>query len=703
MEKKEKNKRRFLWLFYRIVTFLLVIIPIVLCLPRETKFKYAFELGSPWKYGLLTAEYEFPIYKEEARLKHERDSVMKFYKPYYILSDSVRDEAVNAFKDSARVAGISSSVYEKHVLSKLQEIYRHGVISSNDYEKLLHDSINSLYIVKGTVAEQVRVKDLLTEKMAYSGIIVDDMMTVSSAVLKSYNLNQFILPNLVYDTLRSETAKSELMTLVSAATGRVMTGQKIIDRGEIVNRETYNILKSLALESEKRKDKSSHLDVVATGQTIYVFILISCLFLYLDLFKPIYLRRRRNVLLIFGLIVASSVITSLISSAYTSEYVYALPYVLVPIVVGIFFDSRTAVIVNIINILICSMSLTMPQTFIVMQFVAGMVGVYSLRELSQRSQFLNTAFIVFLVYSLVYFSIELIAQGSLENINYHRYIYIGASSIILLFIYPMLLVLEKMFGFTSNVTLVELSNVNNKVLREMSEIAPGTFQHSMQVSNLAAAAAMKIGANAQLVRTGALYHDIGKMKNPAFFTENQNGVNPHSQLSFKESAQIIIEHIYDGLKLADKYNLPASVRRFISTHHGKGLTKYFYISYKNAHPDEDVDLEEFTYPGPNPGTKEEAILMMADSVEAASRSLKEYTEENIAGLVDKIVDSQLEEGYFMKCPITFADIDEVKNVFKEKLRIMYHTRISYPELKSGKGKNRTESDASSKKGKFFRK
>lgn len=688
--------------FYRLVTFLLVIIPIVFCLPRETKFKYVFELGSPWKYGLLTAEYEFPIYKEESRLRHERDSVMRFYKPYFVLNDSVRDEAVGAFKDSARVAGISSSVYEKHVLGKLKDIYSYGVISTNDYDRLLQDSITSIYIVDGTVAEQVRVKDLLTEKMAYSSIIVDDMMMVSSTVLKSYNLNQFILPNLVYDKKRSETAKSELLTSVSAATGRVMAGQKIIDRGEIVNHDNYNILKSLALESEKRKDKSSHLDVVATGQTVFVFILVSCLFLYLDLFKPIYLRRRRNVVLIFGLIVASSVVTSLISSVYTSEYVYALPYVLVPIVIGIFFDSRTAVIVNIINILICSMSLAVPQTFIVMQFVAGMVGVYSLRDLSQRSQFLNTAFIVFVVYSVIYFSIELIAQGSLDNVNYHRYIYIGACSIILLFVYPMLLVIEKVFGFTSNVTLVELSNVNNKVLREMSEIAPGTFQHSMQVSNLAAAAAMKIGANAQLVRTGALYHDIGKMSNPAFFTENQNGVNPHSQLSFKESSQIIIEHIYDGLKLADKYNLPMSVRRFISTHHGKGLTKYFYISYKNAHPDEDVDLEDFTYPGPNPGTKEEAILMMADSVEAASRSLKEYTEENIAELVDKIVDSQLEEGYFRKCPITFADIDEVKNVFKEKLRIMYHTRISYPELKSGKGKKRNGTD-SSKVGKFFRK
>ena len=255
------------------------------------------------------------------------------------------------------------------------------------------------------------------------------------------------------------------------------------------------------------------------------------------------------------------------------------------------------------------------------------------------------------------------------------------NGLLLLFTYPLLFILEKTFGFTSNVTLVELSNINNKLMRQMSEVAPGTFQHSLQLANLTAAAANRIDANSQLVRTGAMYHDIGKMLNPAFFTENQSGVNPHDQLDFRQSAQIVISHVTDGLKLADKYNLPQVIKDFISTHHGKGLTKYFYISYQNAHPGEEVDKEMFRYPGPNPFTKEQAILMMADSVEAASRSLPQYTEESISALVEKIIDSQVQEGYFKECPITFKDIATVKAVFKEKLKTMYHTRISYPELK----------------------
>ncbi len=674
-----------LWVLYRAVIIVLVVIPIVWMLPRETKFKYSFELGSPWKYGLLTAEYDFPIYKEKDKIDRERDSVMDKYYPYYNLMDNIGEASVNNFKNSfsgnnGKYPNIES--YRKYIASSLKTVYAKGIISASDYSRILADSIESVYIIKGNVATLVPVTDLMTEKKAYSYVLDSKDKRFSSGIISQYDINKYLLPNLELDSIRSKQAKEQLLSLVSSATGRVLKGQKIIDRGEIVNHETYNILKSLELESMKRQDSNSHIDIMILGQSIYVLVVMICFLLYLEIFKPSYLSRKRNALLIFGCLVLSSIITSFVVKNYVSEYVYALPYVIVPIVIGVFFDSRTAVIINFINILLCSLSLTNPTMFIILQFVGGIIGVYSLRELSQRSQLLNTALLVFLAYSVTYLALELISQGSFDKVNYHRYIYFVANCVILLFIYPVLLLLEKIFGFTSNVTLVELSNINNKLLREMSEIAPGTFQHSMQMSNLAAAAAMKIGANVQLIRTGALYHDIGKMKNPAFFTENQNGVNPHEQLSYVESAGIVINHIYDGLKLADKYNLPEAVRRFIFTHHGKGLTKYFYISYKNEHPDEKVNEELFMYPGPNPGTKEEAILMMADSVEAASRSLKEYTEQSIGELVDKIVDTQLAEGYFRQCPITFLDIDNVKAVFKEKLRIMYHTRISYPELKT---------------------
>ena len=313
--------------------------------------------------------------------------------------------------------------------------------------------------------------------------------------------------------------------------------------------------------------------------------------------------------------------------------------------------------------------------------MAGMVGIYSLRELSQRSQLLRSALLVTCTYSILYLSLDLMHANDVSQLSTHIYINFIINGILLLFTYPLLFILEKTFGFTSNVTLVELSNINTKLMREMSEIAPGTFQHSLQLANLTAAAANRIGANSQLVRTGAMYHDIGKMLNPAFFTENQTGVNPHDQLSYKQSAQVVISHITDGLRLADKYDLPQVIKDFIRTHHGAGVTKYFYISYQNEHPDEEVDKSFFQYPGPNPFTKEQAILMMADAVEAASRSLPEYTEESISNLVDRIIDSQVQDGCFKECPITFKDIATVKSVFKEKLKTMYHTRISYPELK----------------------
>jgi putative nucleotidyltransferase with HDIG domain len=322
-----------------------------------------------------------------------------------------------------------------------------------------------------------------------------------------------------------------------------------------------------------------------------------------------------------------------------------------------------------------------PHEFIILQQAAGMTAIYSLRELSQRSQLLRTALIVVICYALLHLGFELIQENGLTNLNTRMYIYFIINGILLLFVYPLLFILEKAFGFTSNVTLVELSNINTKLLRKMSEEAPGTFQHSLQMANLAAEAANRIGANSQLVRTGALYHDIGKMQNPAFFTENQSGINPHKSLSYEQSAQVIISHITDGIKLAEKHNLPKVIKDFIRTHHGKGVAKYFYISYKNEHPDEEVDIEKFSYPGPNPFTKEQAILMMADAVEAASRSLPEYTEESISTLIEKIVDGQVAEGYFKECPITFKDIALVKALFKEKLKTVYHTRITYPELK----------------------
>ena len=459
-----------------------------------------------------------------------------------------------------------------------------------------------------------------------------------------------------------------------------MNGQKIIDRGEIINQQTYNILKSLQKEWSKRSETTTEKRLTLFGQILFVAILIGIFFTYLELFRKDYYSRKRCLYLLFSIIVIFPII-SFIMVEHAFLNVYIVPFAMIPIIIRIFLDSRTAFMAHITSILLCSIVLRTPHEFILLQTVAGMAGIYSLRELSQRSQLLRSAFIVTLSYAILYLALDLIHVSTIAQLSTNMYINFILNGILLLFTYPLLFILEKTFGFTSNVTLVELSNINNKLMREMSEVAPGTFQHSLQLANLTAAAANRIGANSQLVRTGAMYHDIGKMLNPAFFTENQSGVNPHDQLTYKQSAQIVISHITDGMKLADKYNLPTVIKDFICTHHGAGLTKYFYISYQNEHPDEEVDKTAFQYPGPNPFTKEQAILMMADSVEAASRSLPEYTEESISALVDKIIDSQVQEGYFKECPITFKDIATVKTVFKEKLKTMYHTRISYPELK----------------------
>ena len=448
----------------------------------------------------------------------------------------------------------------------------------------------------------------------------------------------------------------------------------------MIDEHTYDILNSLEKEWEKRSETLQEKRLTIVGQILFVSLFIACFMFYLELFRKDYYDRKGNLSLLFMLIICFPVLSSIIVEENLTS-IYVIPFAMIPIIIRIFLDSRTAFMAHVTIILLCSITLRYPHEFILLQMLTGMAAIYSLRELSQRSQLFRTTFIVFACYTLLYFAFELIHEDDLTKLNTRMYIYFGINGILLLFTYPLLFALEKIFGFTSNVTLVELSNINHPLLRKMSEIAPGTFQHSLQMSNLAAEAANRIGAKSQLVRTGALYHDIGKLENPAFFTENQSGVNPHKSLGYEQSAQVIINHVVDGLKLADKYNLPKVIKDFIDTHHGRGVTKYFYISYQNEHPDEEVNIEKFRYPGINPFTKEQAILMMADSVEAASRSLAEYTEESIGALVDKIIDSQVADGFFKECPITFKDISSVKALFKEKLKTIYHTRITYPELK----------------------
>lgn len=680
-----KTNQRFSYknLIYKSLIFIATVSVIVYFLPNEGKFNYQFDINKPWKYGLLQASFDFPIYKNDIQKKKEQDSILADYQPYFQIDKEAEKNVLSKLREDYNKTlrhSLPGTDYVRYIERTLKALYEDGIIAGNDLKRMEEDSIIAIRLVDKNVATSRFIDQLYTVKEAYEYLLNADTTHYKKKILQQCNLNDYITPNLVYDEEKSEAAQKDLLSNISWANGFVLNGQKIIDRGEIVDEQTYNILESLRKEWEKRSDSVQEKRLTLAGQILYVGIFLFCFMAYLELFRADYYERKGTLTLLFALIVFFPVLSSIMVEQNLSS-IYVVPFAMIPIIVRVFLDSRTAFMAHVTIILLCSITLRFPHEFILLQVVAGMVAIYSLRELSQRSQLLRTALVVFISYALLYFAFELIHEDDLTKLNTRMYIYFMINGILLLFAYPLLFLLEKIFGFTSDVTLVELSNINNSLLREMSEVAPGTFQHSLQMANLAAAAANKIGGKSQLVRTGALYHDIGKMVNPAFFTENQSGVNPHKSLSYEQSAQVIISHITDGLKLAEKHNLPKVIKDFISTHHGRGLTKYFYISYKNEHPDEEVDQEKFRYPGPNPFTKEQAVLMMADSVEAASRSLPEYTEESISTLVDKIIDTQVSEGYFKECPITFKDIATVKALFKEKLKTMYHTRISYPELR----------------------
>lgn len=631
-----KTSKRFSYknLIYKSLIFIATVSVIVYFLPNEGKFNYQFDINKPWKYGLLQASFDFPIYKNDLQVQKEQDSILADYQPYFQIDKEAEKNVLSKLREDYNKTlrhSLPGTDYVRYIERTLKALYEDGIIAGNDLKRMEEDSIIAIRLVDKNVATSRFIDQLYTVKEAYEYLLNADTAHYKKKILQQCNLNDYITPNLVYDEEKSEAAQKDLLSNISWANGFVLNGQKIIDRGEIVDEQTYNILESLRKEWEKRSDSVQEKRLTLAGQILYVGIFLFCFMAYLELFRADYYERKGTLTLLFALIVFFPVLSSIMVEQNLSS-IYVVPFAMIPIIVRVFLDSRTAFMAHVTIILLCSITLRFPHEFILLQVVAGMVAIYSLRELSQRSQLLRTALVVFISYALLYFAFELIHEDDLTKLNTRMYIYFMINGILLLFAYPLLFLLEKIFGFTSDVTLVELSNINNSLLREMSEVAPGTFQHSLQMANLAAAAANKIGGKSQLVRTGALYHDIGKMVNPAFFTENQSGVNPHKSLSYEQSAQVIISHITDGLKLAEKHNLPKVIKDFISTHHGRGLTKYFYISYKNEHPDEEVDQEKFRYPGPNPFTKEQAVLMMADSVEAASRSLPEYTEESISTL-----------------------------------------------------------------------
>lgn len=654
---------------------------VVFFMPRGDEFGYKYELDRPWNYGLLIANTKFPILKNDSLIHREKEATMRNFQPYYNYDKAVKDTMMNRLYNyvAKEWQGQNAAMYVHHIAVLLDTIYQRGVLAGEDYARLRDSEHHkNIRIVRNNEATSVPLSRVFSLRSAYDYIITEDTAKYSSLVLRQFNINELIQQNLTYDKMKSETELDENLQNISSYNGFVQAGQKIVDRGETVTEEVYDVLLSYEKDYERRNTIDTNIPYRSIGQTIFVLVIFVSLITYLSLFRVDYFENVRNVTLLFALPVFFCVIASLMVS-HKILNVFMLPCCLVAIVIRVFMDSRTAFMFHCGMVLIISMMLTSNYEFIVVQLVAGMVAIQTLRELSQRSQIVRTAFIIFLVYVVCYTGYSLHHENDIKMDTW-MYVCFTVNCVLLLFTYPFLWMLEKAFGFTSDVTLVELSNVHNPLLQRMTEVAPGTFQHSMQVANLSAEVANKIGGKAQLVRTGALYHDIGKMERPAFFTENQNGLSPHKHLTPLKSAEVIIAHVKNGVNLADKNHIPDSIKRFITTHHGLGKAKYFYITYKNEHPDEEIDEALFTYPGPNPSTKEEAILMMCDAVEAASRSLPEYTEESINQLVDKIIDSQVSAGFFSECSITFKDIAVAKSVLKDKLKTIYHTRISYPEM-----------------------
>ena len=654
---------------------------IVWSLPSDTNNTFKVEKGKPWNYADLRAPFDFPILKTDEAVKEERDSLLKQYEPYFNLNKTVEATQIRQFvKDYDQgIPGISND-YISIIANRLHDIYHKGVMSTTDYALVNKDTTRMIRIVSGKTAVSERISKVYSTVSAYEQLFLDPELDSHREILQKCNLNDYIAPNLSYDKERSEASLSDLNNSIPLASGLCQRGQKIIDRGDIVDNNTYNILTSYQKELERRDKNDQQISVTIMGQILYVTILVICLMIYLTLFRNDYFEKIRSIAMLFTLVILFSVISSVMVSNNVL-HVYIIPFAMVPIFIRVFMDSRTAFMTHVIIILICASALVRPLEFVAVETVAGLVAIFALRELSSRSQLFWTAVLVTLSASLTNLALDWIQNDNISKINYSEYNYLLVNGLFLFCSYPLLYIIEKASGFTSNITLIELSDMNKELLRKMSEVAPGTFQHSIQVGNLAAEIANKIGGKSQLVRTGAYYHDIGKILNPIYFTENQSGVNPHESMTFVDSAQMIISHVTEGLKLAEKYNLPDSIRGFIATHHGIGKAKYFYVKQKNAFPDEAVDDLLFTYPGPNPFTKEQAILMMADSVEAASRSLPDYTEKSIRELVNRLIDTQVEEGYFKECPITFRDIAYAKTVLIEKLKTIYHTRISYPELK----------------------
>lgn len=689
---------------YRICAFVVCSIVMVLSFPSVGRFNYEYEIGRPWRYEDVVAPFDIPILKPEAQLVEERDSAMKVALPYYVI-DSVNDVSIRVEVHNMLVKGqwvvtsncpagfdsdSLSAMIESSLSGNIAAVCQAGIIDVSDENYSIK---GKLMLISANVAENFLFEDLYTPRSAYSTVVehtADDLRRFYGLdikrmrkLLEALPLSQELEPNVHYDEDKTNLARASRRDNIAIYSGKIMAGQLIVRSGDIVRAKEAQLLVSLKHATEGGIGINEHELPIFIGKVMMVACLMFSLYLFLFYFRKDYFRQLHYVNFILLLMTFLVGITGFLSGlGYNVSFI--IPYAVLPIMLRIFTDSRLAMYVNIITVFIISCFAYNSQLFIFLHIPASLVACISLYQLNKRIQIFRTSVYVFIFY-LVMYSGFMFWQSATFSFNGEVVLQFAISGVLLLLTYPLIYVIEKVFGFVSDVSLLELTDGNNELLRQLSDKAPGTFQHSMQVANLGQEVAYRIGGNALLVRAGALYHDIGKIVNPVFFTENQTGgVNPHDKLTPEQSAQIIIRHVTDGVKIAKKNRIPAQIRSIIASHHGRTMARYFYIKWCNEHPDEQPDNSKFTYPGPRPHTKEEAIIMICDAVEAASKSLPKHTDEDIANLVNKVIDIQVASNQFSHAPITFLDIAETKEVLKEKLRNIYHVRIQYPDSVSEK-------------------
>ena len=670
-----KNKLTARQITIRTVFMLIAILLVSWFFPHNEAFRYEYEIGKPWRYGRLTAPYDFAIYRSDSALRVMEDSLRQQITPRFILSEEVSNEALHRVHVAS--SQMSSEAYQ-HLRHRLRGLYEGGILLGHEKERLINEGFTEAIIhVKEDRTGTIPLADIPSEREAY------ELLKNDSAYSHSYSysgLRDFVQTNLELDTTAMRIEYARMRQQISATSGVILAESRIIDQGEIVTPRTYDILESYRKEQQQRLRLSGSELAIFLSRTGIVALVLCSILLFLALYRPWLYVLQAEVFVAVAAVTLMVILTAEASKMLVGG-VYLVPIGIVTVLLSTFHGSRTAYYCHIVMVLLCSFIAPSHFEYLVIQCIVGMIIVFSLKDgLTDRSQLMHVTIFSAIGYTGTYALYTLATEGSLTNISWPILTMMLINAVLLLMSYLIIYAMEKSFGFMSFVTLVELCNLGRGLLLRLSQEAPGTFQHSLQVANLTASAAKVIGANASLVRTGAMYHDIGKLWNPNMYTENQEGPNPHDGLSTEESVEIIKRHVAEGIKLAQKEQLPREIIEFIQTHHGNSLIRYFYVTWCNAHPNEEPDMQLFTYPYPDPTTKEQALLMMGDSIEAASRTLKEYSPESIAKLVNGIIDAQVTSGRLNHAKITLHEIQMCKESFIHDLTSIYHARIEYPEL-----------------------